>query len=128
MLCNNNIQILMKLAHEIKQQRHMEQVTTAPKVLSATGLVTACRAVCKCLSDKESLSNNIQRAALLETSHTVGKFLSPQAELTFVISLVKGVITNMVKQGNTETGQIIIIIIIIIIIESIVPSRNIGCP
>jgi len=84
----------------------MEQVTIAPAVLSATGLVTASRAVCKCLNDKEGLSNNIQRAALLETSHTVCKFLSPQAELTFIISLVKAVITNMVKQGNTETEQI----------------------
>jgi len=84
----------------------MEQVTIAPAVLSATGLVTASRAVCKCLNDKEGLSNNIQRAALLETSHIVCKFLSPQAELTFIISLVKAVITNMVKQGNTETEQI----------------------
>jgi hypothetical protein len=42
MLCNNNIQILTKLAHEIKQQHHMERGTIAPTVLSATGLVTAC--------------------------------------------------------------------------------------
>jgi hypothetical protein len=96
----------MKLAHEIKQQWHLEQVTTAPTVLLATGLVTACTTVCKRLYDKEGLSNNIQRAALLETSHTVCKFLSSQAELTFVISLVKAIITNMVNQRNTETEQI----------------------
>ena len=60
----------------------------------------------KCLSDKEGLSNNIQRAAPLETSHTVCKFISPQAELTFIISLLKAVITNMVNQCNTETEQI----------------------
>jgi len=41
-LCNNNTQILMKLAHEIKQQWNMEQVTIAPTVLSATDLVKAC--------------------------------------------------------------------------------------
>jgi hypothetical protein len=52
MLCNNNIQILMKLAHEIKQQWHMEQVTIALTVLSATSLVTACITVCKCLNNK----------------------------------------------------------------------------
>ena len=60
----------------------------------------------KCLNDKEGLSNNIQRAALLETSHTVCEFLSPQAELTFIISLVKAVITIMVNQCNTETEHI----------------------
>ena len=106
MLCNNNIQILMKLGHEIKQQQHTEQVTIAPTVLSATGLVTACITLCKCLNDEEGLSNNIQRAALLGTSHTVCEFLSPQAELTFIISLVKAVITIMVNQCNTETEHI----------------------
>ena len=80
----------------------MEQVTIAPTVLSATGLVTACITVCKCLNDKEGLSNNIQREALLETSHTHCKFLSLQAELTFVISLYK----NTKKLLLTITAKI----------------------
>lgn len=54
MLCNNNIQILIKLAYEIKHKLHMEKVTIAPTVLLATGLVTASRAVCKCLNAKKA--------------------------------------------------------------------------
>ena len=78
-LHKQEVQKHIKLAYEIKQYRHREQLTIVPVFLSATDVTpNTLHKSLQLLNLTEVISNNIQRAAVLATWHTVRKILSLQ--------------------------------------------------
>lgn len=75
MLQNNTFRRYNKLAHEIQQEGHAEQLTVVPTVLSATGVVPQTMHASETFKPDRRELKNFQSAAKFVTCNAIGIYI-----------------------------------------------------